>query len=410
MDSALNSYNIYENVSAICPCCGGASFFSLLTFSDIPLSGHYRNTAGDPVTASDLYFEGCVTCGLVRRVSHAKNEYIEKDRGTERQFPSYCEEIVDVISKHVSNKSGLIIEIGSNDGSFLNYLREKGFTNLLGIEPSNSLSIEARNKGLAIINDYFNSDIVDTIIKHNGNAEVILCRHTLEHVDEPAGFIRDIRMLLDEHGLLVLEVPDTTAIFEKMNIYEFWDEHVYYFQKFCLNNLLAKSGFNSTVFKQYPHLDTTNLLSYSSNNSIKGNHINVLDPQSMTGNQGLIMWKNFIHSVETFLDNVKRKLEKAKQPLYFIGASHPQCNYANYFSVGHLIGYMIDDDPAKVGKIPPIRDTSATIISTENFINDAKDGTVVTTGFGYKKWTKKICQEAKKKNMDVIDPKIIASE
>ena len=52
-------------------------------------------------------------------------------------------------------KNDLIIDIGSNDGSFLEYFKKRG-AKVLGVEPSKKISSVANRKGIKTLCKYFN--------------------------------------------------------------------------------------------------------------------------------------------------------------------------------------------------------------------------------------------------------------
>ena len=91
--------------------------------------------------------------------------------------------------------------------------------------------------------------------------------------------------------------------------------------------------------------------------------------------------------------------------MYAIGASHSQTNLINYAGVGKRVDFFIDDDPTKVGLFPPVAETRVAIVSTAQFEASAVGGTLVKTGFGYEKWTQKLCAHALACGMTVVDPK-----
>jgi hypothetical protein len=98
-------------------------------------------------------------------------------------------------------------------------------------------------------------------------------------------------------------------------------------------------------------------------------------------------------------------LSKAPGPIYAIGASHSQTNLVNYAGVGEFVDFFIDDDAAKVGLFPPVAETRNAILSSAQFEATAQEGTLLKTGFGYEKWTQKLCSLALARGMKVLDPK-----
>ena len=65
---------------------------------------------------------------------------------------------------------------------------------------------------------------------------------------------------------------------------------------------------------------------------------------------------------------------------------------------------MIDDDPVKVGRLPPIRSSRVRVISSAEFLNRPAGGTLLLTGFGYVEWTRRLSEIAAGKGMSIYDP------
>jgi hypothetical protein len=97
----------------------------------------------------------------------AQRSYEFIDRDTASQIPAYLDNILNGLLLRTS-PSSLVVELGSNDGSFLQILRQKGCQNLIGVEPSQHLAAKATKNGVKTYSTYFNIDTSQTITKENG--------------------------------------------------------------------------------------------------------------------------------------------------------------------------------------------------------------------------------------------------
>lgn len=84
-------------------------------------------------------------------------------------------------------------------------------------------------------------DGIDRLQKLTG--DVIICRHILEHLEYPEKFLDYLQNVMDEKGLLFIEVPDASKIYRGFLYPDFWDEHKFYFNQDSLRNLLQKVNF-----------------------------------------------------------------------------------------------------------------------------------------------------------------------
>lgn len=365
------------------------------------MSGLFRTDPAESVASTLLVFELCGSCGLVRQDGfRAPRDYSDADRPTGRQFPAYGEGLLAKLKSLEVAQDELILEVGSNDGSFLERLRGAGFRRLVGVEPSRRQAEEGEARGFAVVNDYFDAETVVGLLAAHGPARAAICRHTLEHVPEPLAFLTALRNCLNpRNGVALVEVPDAAVIPERMNVHELWDEHLYYFCHSNLARLVERVGMAVQEVEVQPHLDTRNLLLWCTS-AAKG------EPSSPAEGDpgGIASWRGVAPAWEAYRGRLVEALRTAPRPLYLIGASHPQHNFANYTRIGALVDYFIDDDPAKIGRFPPVAGGLPSVISTAQFEATARAGTVLKTGFGYPQWTMRVCGHAAIQGMQALDP------
>ena len=386
---------------SICQCCGHDCFIEVVSFDRHPVSGILRSSIFDHLAIQELVFEVCESCGLMRnRMFSAPPDYSEKPRSTSRQLPSYHNYLLGLVGD-LADEHDLIVEIGANDGTFLDLLREQGYINIYGVEPSDELVKCSRGKGHKIVADYFGQDIVGALIKDFGVPKLIICRHTLEHVPNPDIFVQALRGLLaDGKGTALVEVPDSTAIPEGINFVELWDEHLFYFTPFTLSLLMKRHGLRIVSEMLLPHLETRNIL-FQVTSATSYDH----STENSAATNEVFMWRSFSERFQTISEQIRYVVRASPKPIYLIGASHPQCNFVNYLDLESFVGFMIDDDSSKVGKLPPVSSNSIQIINTEEFSLQAQGGTLILTGFGYQSWSQKLCDIACSKGLQVIDPR-----
>lgn len=191
---------------------------------------------------SSFVVELCHNCGLVFQSSAYSEEY---DHSTAKAYASYnCSEIfsfpdrsprnseaLGVITENLPRKQDLnILEIGSNRGDLLFLLKEKiPSANILGVEPT-----RFSNLSVPTVNASFRKELFAS------RFDVVIMKHSLEHIKYPQNVIADVREVLSDDGVLYIEVPDLDNSLEN-RVEDFVPDHVTYFSLHSLNNLL--SGF-----------------------------------------------------------------------------------------------------------------------------------------------------------------------
>ena len=97
-----------------------------------------------------------------------------------------------------------LLEIGSNDGTFLkNFNKKKS----LGIEPCLNIANISRKKNLNVISDYWSRNLAKKISKKYGNFDLIYSANTITHIKNLDEVFKAINILLSENGLLIIEDP-----------------------------------------------------------------------------------------------------------------------------------------------------------------------------------------------------------
>jgi SAM-dependent methyltransferase len=143
----------------------------------------------------------------------------------------------DVAGKHV-------LEIGCGKGEFLRELCTAGGATGLGIDPGYRVD-EGRSKeddNVQFIVDLFTE-------KYNHlSADVILCRHTLEHIAPVSSFIHSIREMTGEGAdtWVVFETPDAKRVLSEGAFWDIYYEHCSYFSPGTHARLFRQEGFDVT--------------------------------------------------------------------------------------------------------------------------------------------------------------------
>ena len=76
-------------------------------------------------------------------------------------------------------------------------------------------------------------------------ADAVVCRHTLEHVIDVAGFLRDLRGWGERHphAVYLFEVPDVARILRETAFWDLYYEHCSYFARCSLRAAFSLHGF-----------------------------------------------------------------------------------------------------------------------------------------------------------------------
>lgn len=391
-------------MNSYCPCCLNNSFEPLIGFGKIPHSGTFLLNPKDQYHTIELSFEFCTNCALIRQKMPPESieggiNYEKIYRTTGHQLPDYAVEITKALIHKGLRYDDLVVEIGANDGTFLSFLANSGFNNLLGVEPSASCAALSRAKGHKIEEVHLNQKEALRIRENYGLAKAVICRHTIEHVPDPISFLRAMKLILHNDGVLLIEVPDARRIIRDLRGHELWDEHLYSFTIESISYLLRKEGFIVRDFYMRNHLESVNILLYCGIGCEDVLHRTSFSEASSE----VELCKNFEERWSTYSNRLLTDLSGWKKPVSVIGASHPQSNFLLYTGMGNFTDLMIDDDPVKIGKYVPTP-KPIPVVSTSEFLNSPVPGSILRTAFGYERWMDKICRSLSSNGALIINP------
>lgn len=158
------------------------------------------------------------------------------------------------LEKHLKKEEGSkILDIGSQNGNFLNNLSRLKNLRLYGVEPSrHAFEMSSTNPRFTIKHGFFSPD--DYPEKF---FQLVNLGDVIEHVENSVQMIKDIRTILSKNGLFVVSTPVSDCMYVRIsnffnrflgdffpNAYLTPPYHVRYFNSRGLDKLLFENGFN----------------------------------------------------------------------------------------------------------------------------------------------------------------------
>jgi len=386
-----------------CPACSNESFELLIDFGTIPKSGVYLDSPEAPFPTIHLAHEFCTACGLIRQkaIESGSHDYSLVDRVTTRQFPKYIDQIIRSLSSYGIALDDTIIEIGSNDGGFLDRLSNAGFSRLIGIEPSIACNEISRSKGHAIISAHWDENTAASVLNEHGAARAVICRHTLEHVPHPLEFLRAIRSILAPDGIVFIEVPDARPITHDLRGHELWDEHLHIFTKTNLQLIMRQAGFEVTRCNAWPERSDINLLLWARADA--GPSQNSLPDSAAAPASEIQLCREFEKRWKAFSSRLQVEAASWPRPVYMLGASHPQTNFVHFTGLESSIDAFLDDNPAKANLLIPLARPTP-IFQASKLLADPAPGTIIRSAFGYEDWMDRATAPLASESTTVVKP------
>lgn len=150
-----------------------------------------------------------------------------------------------------TGKVGTVLETGSGDGTFLSYFKRAGYT-VTGLEYNEFTRRKARDQyGITLQN----RDILD-VGPDEGKYDVIALSHVLEHMTKPVDVLKHCRHLLNDNGVVFIELPCSPVPEEthEKELIEFLETtHLYNFRFASMKALCELSGLNILRIDRYDY-------------------------------------------------------------------------------------------------------------------------------------------------------------
>jgi SAM-dependent methyltransferase len=148
------------------------------------------------------------------------------------------------------SREGLVIDIGSNDGTLLSNFHGAGYK-VLGIEPSQAADV-ARSKNIDTLKTYFNRDIARKVASERGKAQLITAANVFAHIGDIHSVVDGIVELLAPRGVFVSESHYLLDLVETVQYDTIYHEHLRYYSLGSLQHLLASHGLEVFHIKRIP--------------------------------------------------------------------------------------------------------------------------------------------------------------
>ncbi len=259
-----------------------------------------------------------------------------------------------------------VIEIGCNDGTFLQHLKAR-YCDCVGIEPAKNVALIAQAKGLRVRAEFF-QEFARTAATQ---VDYILAANVMCHIPDINGMAKEIARLLKPHGQFIFEDPYLPDMLRQTSFDQIYDEHVFMFSASTVKRAFAPHGLHLIRCEPQP---------------VHGGSMRyTLSPVNMPGTKGLedtlereaaISKNAYWHFAERCserreaINALLGKLNGAKVVGY--GATSKSTTMLNYCGLGpNEIQYIADTTPIKQGKLAP--GSHIPIRSYEEFMLDYPD-------------------------------------
>lgn len=348
------------------PCSVCASAVEpLVSFGRMPLANAFlRREEFENEYHFDLAFGVCERCGMAQlldrpppgRMFHAQYPFFTATSA--RMVQHFHEWAREVRRRFLRPAGSFVVEIGSNDGSFLEPFAQAGIRHL-GVEPSANVAAAAAAKGVRTMCRFFNEETAREIVSEHGQADVVLAANCFCHIPDLHGLAAALDILLKPQGRALFEDPYVGDILEKVAADQIYDEHAYYFSVGSVDSCLSPHGFE--ILDVEPQAVHGGSIRFTAGRRGTGNPAPGVASQrrreALAGLQSRDPYRRFGLKLERLREDLLRLLNRLKKEgkrVLGYGATSKSTTILNYCGISaDLIEFIVDSTPAKQGRFSP---------------------------------------------------------
>ncbi len=180
------------------------------------------------VPRGDLVMAVCYRCGFVFNAAFDPEKIVygpgyENNQAVSQVFAAHIKNLVDDLIHSCNVRRRRVVDLGCGNGSFLReLLRDESFGNIgTGYDPSYTGPLSLMNGRLKFEPRYYET------WRDHAVADVVICRHVIEHVSDPMALIRAARTIAaeSESADVFFETPSVEWILQNHVFWDFFYEH-----------------------------------------------------------------------------------------------------------------------------------------------------------------------------------------
>lgn len=221
----------YQTIDS-CIVCQGSKISNLFKVGETCLTGYFPLKDEDDPIRTPITLNICQDCGNLQMREKVNPELMFRDYWYRSSTTNSMKAHLDKIAQKFAISGGHHLDIGCNDGFLMGSMTRLGMSSW-GIDPSSAAIEAAANFPGKISNDFFSFEAIRKDFKNAKlKFDVITAISMFYDVPMPVDFLKNIKSILTEAGIAIIEVNYAKTFLEKQNIDMLGQEHlVYYFIK-----------------------------------------------------------------------------------------------------------------------------------------------------------------------------------
>lgn len=346
-----------------CRLCAGEFFKTSVKLIDSPLANELYPSRELSLVADTFALEivMCTECKHIQ-LKHIVDpgrlfsDYIYAS-GTSVTFKNHFGKLAEKISKLIPG--GIVLEVGSNDGTLLEALRDHGIVTI-GVEPSEYLAKMSENKCDFIYHNFLNKTLCRDILEKHGPIDLVVGNNVFAHIDDLMEAFKNVTELLKTDGYFIFEVAHVLSLVQNHLFDTIYHEHMSYHSVTSLEPLLRKIGLNLIEVEEIEtHGGSIRVVCQKSptNSTLSSAILNILTKERIAKLESDDWMQGFNDYMKVLLQKTNTAVSKFSDDTVWFGYGAPAkaVTFINEFNLASLnIRGIIDDNPEKQEKFLPV--------------------------------------------------------
>lgn len=348
--------NIFNTIQ-FCRICNSIKLIEILNLGkQAPANSLYKSTDERPpdVPLRLMFCDNCTTVQLGEDVdpNYLFSNYLwvtGTSKIAEKYSYEFAKKALDKLD-NFKNNVPYVVEIASNDGTFLRRFIEKG-CNALGIDPAENIAKDASNNSVPTIPKFFNLDLAKKLTEKDGQADIVFARNVIPHVKDIHSVIEGVSTFLKEDGVGIIEFHNVELVLDKLHYDYIYHEHLFYFSLKTINGLLQMHDLYIYDLMYSPISGGSWVVYFSKNQKPKSQKLLEVEQKELNNQLNkLSRWKEFSDSVFAHADRIKEIVFNNSRKIPAYGSSARSSTLLNFCGINSdHISVVIDKNPLKEG-------------------------------------------------------------
>ena len=346
-----------------CRNCKNTELFDLFSLGKISFTGRFSNTIHQNVPKAYLNVLMCKKCKLVQLDRNFDLNYLYGKNygyrtGINKTMTDHVRKIVRKCSTLIKLKpKQYVLDIGSNDATLLNFYANDIIK--VGVDPLVNKYKKFYKKINYKISNFFKIKDIEKI-KIKKKFKIISALSVFYDLRDPNKFIREIKKILDDKGVFVLEHVDLYYII-KNNIFDtICHEHLIFYSSKIIIEMMKNNGlkvFNHEYNKINGGSSRYYICHSKTNFKVSKNIKKVLLRENLQGIELKKTYKLFFTKIlneKIKLIKLIKKIKNEEQNIHGYGASTKGNVLLQFYNINNkVVNYIADRNPLKWNSFTP---------------------------------------------------------